>query len=60
MFSCSFFILEVEAPPSSTLFFFLKALLGESDEAFFLFYSAICISSLVILTLVSGFFGMPF
>ncbi len=39
--SYSIFILEPKAPPSSTLFFLLRALLGESMAAFFLFFSVI-------------------
>ncbi len=35
--SCSLFILEFKALPSSTLFFFLKELLRESTIAFFMF-----------------------
>ncbi len=45
--SYSLFILESKALPSSTLFFFLKALLGESIIAFFLFSNVVYISSLV-------------
>ncbi len=58
--SCSLFILKHEAPPSSTLFFLLRALLGESIVTLFRFYSVIYISSLVLLTLVGGFFGLSF
>jgi hypothetical protein len=55
-----FFILEPETPPSSTLFFFLKALHGKSIVAFFLFSSVVCISLLVLLTLANGFYGLSF
>jgi hypothetical protein len=58
--SCSLFILEFEAPPSSTLFFLLRTLLGEFAETFFLFSSAAYISSLVLLTLVGNFCGFTF
>jgi len=60
VFSYSFFIPKPEAPPFSTLFFLLRALPGESVAAFFLFYNVICISSLVILTLASGFCEVSF
>jgi hypothetical protein len=46
----SLFTFELEVPPSSTLFFFLKTLLGKSVAAFFVFFSVVYISSLVILT----------
>jgi hypothetical protein len=52
--SCSFFTLKLEALPFSTLFFFLKTLLGESAVFFFLFFSVVYISYLVVLTLASG------
>ncbi len=58
--SCSFFTPKPEAPPSSTLFFFLKALLGESVAIFSFFSSVIYISSLVFLTLANGFYGLSF
>jgi hypothetical protein len=58
--SCSLFNLEPEALPSSTLFFLLIALLGESIATFFIFSNAIYISSLVILTLTNGFYGFSF
>jgi hypothetical protein len=35
VFSCSIFTPELEAPPFSTLFFLLKALIGESVIVFF-------------------------
>ncbi len=57
---CSLFTFELEALPYSTLFFLLKALLGKSVAAFFLFYSVIFISSLFLLTLASGFCGLSF
>jgi len=56
----SLFIFELKVPPSSTLFFLLKALLGESMAAFFLFFNGIYISSLVFLTLTNGFCGLSF
>jgi hypothetical protein len=58
--SCSLFIPKLKVPPSSTMFFLLRALLGESIVAFFLFSSAIYISSLVFLTLANGFYGLSF
>ncbi len=60
MFSCSFLIPKVEAPPSSTLFFFLKTTLGEFVATIFLFSSVVCISSLVLLTLANAFYGFSF
>jgi hypothetical protein len=41
VFSCSLFTPKPKPPPSSTLFFLLRALLGESIVTFFLFYSVI-------------------
>ncbi len=41
MLSCSLFILELEAPPFSTLFFVLKTFLGESVIASFLFSNVV-------------------
>ncbi len=58
--SCSFYTPQLEAPPSLTLFFLLRTLLGEFDVAFFLFFSVVCISSLVLLTLAGGFCGLSF
>jgi len=58
--SYSFFPLQPEALPSSILFFLLRALLGESVVVFFQFSNVVCISSLVILTLAGGFFGLSF
>ncbi len=58
--SYSLFIPELEVPPSSTLFFLLKTLLGESVIAFFLFFCVVYISSLVLLTLANGFCGFSF
>ncbi len=52
--------LEHEAPPSSTLFFLLKALLGESVTTFFLFSNVVYISSLILFTLASGLYGLSF
>jgi hypothetical protein len=46
--SFSLFIYEPEALPSSTLFFLLITLLGESAATFFLFYNVVYISSLVL------------
>jgi hypothetical protein len=56
----SLFILKLKVPPSSTLFFFLKALLGKSMVAFFLSFSGIYISYLDFLTLTNGFCGLSF
>jgi hypothetical protein len=56
----SLFTPKPKAPPSSTLFFLLKALLGESTASFFLFSSVIYISFLVFLTLAGGFCGLSF
>jgi hypothetical protein len=58
--SYSLFTLELQAPPSSTLLFLLRALLGESIVAFFLFSNVVYISSLILLTLVGGFCGFSF
>ncbi len=58
--SCSLLTLEHEVPPSSTLFFFLRALLGKSIATFFLFSNVVCISSLVLLTLAGGLCGFSF
>ncbi len=58
--SCSLFTHELEAPSSLTLLFFLKALIGESVVAFFIFSNVVCISSLVLLTLASGLRGLSF
>ncbi len=60
VFSCCFFTLELEALLSSTLFFFLKTLLGEYDVAFFLLSSVVHISSLVLLALASGLCQLSF
>jgi hypothetical protein len=51
VFSCSFFTPEPKALPSSTLFFLLRTLLGESATTFFLFFSALYVSSLVFFNL---------
>jgi hypothetical protein len=56
----SLFIPKPKAPPSSTLLFLSRTLLGEFAIAFFLFFSVVYISSLVILTLVGGFYGFSF
>jgi hypothetical protein len=58
--SYSFFTFEPKVASSSTLFFFLRALLGEFVAICFLFFSVIYISSLVLLTLVGGFYGFSF
>ncbi len=58
--SYSFFTPQPKALPSSTLFFFLKAFLGKSAIAFFLFFNVVYISSLVLLTLLGGFCGFSF
>jgi hypothetical protein len=60
VFSYFLFTPKPEAPPSSTLLFFLKTLLGKPIATFFLFSSAIYISSLVLLTLAGGFYGLSF
>jgi len=60
MLSCSLFTPELEVPPSSTLFFLLRTLLGKSVTTFFLFFSVVYISSLVFLTLANGFYGLSF
>jgi hypothetical protein len=54
------FTIEPKVLPSSTMFFLLKALFDESTIAFFLFSSVVYISSLVLLTLVGGFYGFSF
>jgi len=58
--SCSLFIPKLKVRPSSTLFFLLRAFLGESVTTFFLFSNVVCIFSLVLLTLASGFFRLSF
>ncbi len=58
--SYSLFILEPKVPPSSTLFFLLKACLGESTAIFFLLSNALSISSLILLTLAGGLCGLSF
>jgi hypothetical protein len=60
MLSCSLFIPETKAPPSSTLFFLLRALFEEFDATFFMFSSVVYISSLVLLTLANFFVDCPF
>jgi hypothetical protein len=42
------------------LFFLLKALLGDSIVAFFIFSNVVYIFSLVLFTLAYGFHGFPF
>jgi hypothetical protein len=58
--SCSFFTFEPKAPPSSTLFFLLRTLLGEFVAAFFLLFSVVYISSLVLLTWLMVSMDSPF
>ncbi len=58
--SYSPFTLGPKIPPSSTLFFLLKALLRKSIVAFFLFSSLVNISSLVLLTLAVVSMDFPF
>jgi len=58
--SYSHLIFDPKVPPSSTLFFLLRALLGDYAATFFLFSSVIYISSLVLFTLVNGFCGFFF
>jgi hypothetical protein len=60
MLSYSLFTPKHKALPSSTLFFFLKTLLGKYVAAFFLFSNVVYISPLVLLTLASGFYGLSF
>ncbi len=60
MLSCSLFILELEAPTSLTMFFLLTTLLGEFAATFFLFSSVVYISSIVLLTLVDGFYEFSY
>jgi hypothetical protein len=60
MLSYSFFTHELEAPPSSTMFFLLRTLLDESTATFFLFSNVVYISSLVFKTLVDGFYELSF
>jgi hypothetical protein len=58
--TCSLFTPKPKFHPSSILFFLLRALLGEFATTFFLFFSVLYISSLVLKTLVGGFFGLSF
>jgi hypothetical protein len=58
--SYSLFIPKHEAPPSSTLFFLLRALCGKFVATFFLFSNVVYISSLILLTLAGGFYGLSF
>jgi hypothetical protein len=58
--SCSLFTLELEAPPSSTLFFLLQAFFGEFVTTFFLFSSVVYIFSLILLTFARGLCGFSF
>jgi hypothetical protein len=60
MLSYSLLIPKPKAPPSSALFFLLRALLGDFVVAFFLFSSVVYISSLVFFTLAGGFYGFSF
>ncbi len=59
MFSCSRLTFEPKGPPSSTLFFLLRALLGDSIVAFFLFSNA-TYNSIIIFTLAGGFCELSF
>ncbi len=56
---CSFLVHDHEAPPSSTLFFHLRAFLVDFVAIFLIFSSVICIYFLVLLTLACGFCGLP-
>ncbi len=60
MLSYSLLTPEPKVPPSSTLFFLLRALLGDSTAPFFIFSNVIFISSLIHFTLVSSFYGFSF
>ncbi len=60
MLSCSFLAPTPEVPPSSTLFFLFRAPLRNFVAIFLLFSNVIYISSLVLLTLVCGFYGLFF
>jgi hypothetical protein len=52
--------LEPKALFSSTLVFLLKTLIGDFVLAFFLFFNATYISSLILFTLVDGFCAFSF
>ncbi len=60
MLSCSFLTFDPEAPPSSTLFFLLRTLFGDSVVAFLLLSNATSKFFLVLLTLACGFCGFSF
>jgi hypothetical protein len=60
VFSCSLFTLEPKAPLSLALFFLLGALLGNYIKTFFLLSIVVYISSLILFTLVNGFYGISF
>ncbi len=60
MLSCFFLTLDPKAPPSSILFFFLRALLGNFATTLFLYSNVTCISSLILLALTYGFCGFSF
>lgn len=60
MLSYFFFTLNPKVPPSSTLAFLFRALLGNFGTTFLMFSNATCISSLVFLTLVCGFYGLSY
>ncbi len=60
VFSFSLFTLKPKASPCSTMFFFLWTFIGEFVVAFFLFSNNVCISSLILLILVSGFYEFSF
>ncbi len=57
--SYSLFISELNVPPSSTMFFLLRTFLGVYCSLLFVL-NVIYISSLVLLTLVDGFYGFSF
>ncbi len=58
----SYFFLtpHLEVPPYSTLLFLFRAFLGNFVATFLLFSNVVYISSLVLLTLVCGFYGLFF
>jgi hypothetical protein len=57
MFFCTLLDQELEAPPSSTLFFLLRTLLRDFTTAFLLYSNVVYISSLNLFTLANGFCG---
>jgi len=58
--SYSFLAPNPKVPPSSTLPFLFRTLLGNFATTFLMFSNATCISSLVLLTLVYGFYRLSF